>query len=345
MFATENCPALLFLPSLQPPLPHLLFHAPIFSLKLDHTEGGETTESHKAYAISSGNKGPRSAIRLGLLPWAPKGMKPVEGGFQGSGNFIARPDHEIWKIQTAEELRKWLSSSFPQLPLAEHVGDEELERFVSSRGGRFPDPQYCPALQWVDKDALGTSSQARAERAEPGARDGGGQYGVVLLGDAIHAFPPDLGQGVNSALADVRLLEQALNDAEDHLGKALPAFEETHAPDCKALVRLCQIGYPWQYKQPAPVGTRLWAANFALRLLLNKLFPSVFHRQAFMLVQTGFHLRYRDILAKANETTRRLLMVGAAVMAMACVATPPGRAGAAVVAGAGQGAMRRFLPV
>ena len=41
--------------------------------------------------------------------------------------------------------------------------------------------------------------------------------GVVLLGDAIHAFPPDLGQGVNSALQDVVVLGQALQDSQDRL--------------------------------------------------------------------------------------------------------------------------------
>jgi 2-polyprenyl-6-methoxyphenol hydroxylase-like FAD-dependent oxidoreductase len=33
---------------------------------------------------------------------------------------------------------------------------------------------------------------------------------VVLVGDAVHAFPPDLGQGVNSALEDVFALHRAL---------------------------------------------------------------------------------------------------------------------------------------
>jgi len=33
---------------------------------------------------------------------------------------------------------------------------------------------------------------------------------VLLLGDAAHSFPPDIGQGVNAALADVCTLEECL---------------------------------------------------------------------------------------------------------------------------------------
>ena len=40
------------------------------------------------------------------------------------------------------------------------------------------------------------------------------QAGVVLVGDAIHAFPPDIGQGVNSALSDVVMLGEALDGAD-----------------------------------------------------------------------------------------------------------------------------------
>jgi 2-polyprenyl-6-methoxyphenol hydroxylase-like FAD-dependent oxidoreductase len=40
---------------------------------------------------------------------------------------------------------------------------------------------------------------------------------VILAGDAVHAFPPDLGQGVNSALEDVYALHRALERNNDSL--------------------------------------------------------------------------------------------------------------------------------
>ena len=54
------------------------------------------------------------------------------------------------------------------------VAEEEWQRFAESEGSRFPLCQY-------------TSGAA--------AHDG--ECGVALVGDALHAFPPDIGQGVH----------------------------------------------------------------------------------------------------------------------------------------------------
>ena len=67
---------------------------------------------------------------------------------------------------------------------------------LSAPAGIFPDPQYVRTLV----------SQA-------------GGTGVALIGDAAHAFPPDLGQGLNAGerptcaiVSDLALISAALED-------------------------------------------------------------------------------------------------------------------------------------
>jgi 2-polyprenyl-6-methoxyphenol hydroxylase-like FAD-dependent oxidoreductase len=49
------------------------------------------------------------------------------------------------------------------------------------------------------------------------------------------------GQGVNSALEDVCVLERQLEAAGDDLTQALPAYEQQRLPDSEALVKLVQV--------------------------------------------------------------------------------------------------------
>lgn len=43
--------------------------------------------------------------------------------------------------------------------------------------------------------------------------------------------------------------------------------------------QLCQIGYPWQYRQPSLFKSKLWKANFLLRMACHKAFPKIFEGQ------------------------------------------------------------------
>lgn len=72
---------------------------------------------------------------------------------------------------------------------------------------------------------------------------------ATLQGDARAAFPPDLGQGVNSALEDVDDLAQTLDATGDDLAAALPLYEQRRAPQIAALVQLMSFSFPWQYNQ------------------------------------------------------------------------------------------------
>jgi len=186
----------------------------------------------------------------------------------------------------------FFEKAFPQLPINQILSPEEAERFAKSEGGKFPTPQYCSGLYFVG-DSIGTAS-------------------VVLLGDAIHCFPPDIGQGVNSALEDVFVLNEAISRSDRNLSIALPLYESLRFPDVKALVRLAQIAFPWQYNQ-APFPRALWNINFVFRLLLSRLLPYIFSPPAFFLIQ-NHQLSYQEILGKAERTTQNLLVLGLMVI-------------------------------
>ncbi|CAM9651225.1 unnamed protein product [Laminaria digitata] len=309
------------------------------SFRLGHVNDEERARSDKAYAILSKFTDAKRSIRIGILPWGPPGGDRAEA--PRGGNFITVPGHPLWDLKTIEEIKTFLAENFPQTPVAKGISDAELTRFAQSEGGRFPDPQYCPGLQWV----VGASGGgAGAGKGSPSGVEGlESACGVVLMGDAIHAFPPDLGQGVNSALEDVVVLERALESCGDCVETALPEYEQARAADSKALVRLCQIGYPWQYKQPATIQSRLWTANFLLRsFFLNKFFPKIFGEQVFMMIQSGYDKRYSEILASATRTTRRICYTAAAIALAVIFRRRVDVAARSVVAGVASLASRAF---
>ncbi|MEH2245042.1 FAD-dependent oxidoreductase [Nostoc sp.] len=245
---------------------------------------GDLAQITMAYAIRSTFKGRKKAISLGLLPFK-NPHKPR------TANIITYPDHQIWQLETKEEVKEFLKQAFPQLPLEKIISPEEIARFTSSHGGKFPIPQYCSGLYKIwgkPEDNQGTA--------------------VILLGDAVHCFPPDIGQGVNSALEDVYQIHEILAATQDNLSQALPRYESLRQPDIKALIRLAQISYPWQYNQDL-LQKRLWSLNFFGRLLLNRLFPFLFNPHSFLLIQ-NHELSYSEILAKSNRTTQVLAILG-----------------------------------
>jgi kynurenine 3-monooxygenase len=251
-------------------------------LPLDHS-GTELAVSDMAYAIRGAFRGRDRSVSLGLLP-----LKNPDAA--RTANIITSFDHEIWKLKNSEELYNFLEQAFPQLPIRQIVSQEEADRFAKSEGGYFPIPQYCSGLYFL-------LPQEQASDAT----------GVALLGDAIHCFPPDIGQGVNSALEDVYVLNEALSQSNDDLSRALPLYESLRSADVKALVRLAQFAFPWQYNQDA-FGKGLWSVNFFIRLILSRLLPFLFSPQAFFLIQ-NHQLSYQEILVKANRTTQNLYLV------------------------------------
>lgn len=179
------------------------------------TDGSSLTmRSSGAYVVPSASTKPNTRrLRLGLLP-------SRDPELPRTANIIRPSSHEIWGCKTGAEVREFLRSEFPQLPDAV-VSDAACADFAAGDPGAFPCPQYVETVA------------AQVKGSE-----------VFLVGDAIHAFPPDLGQGVNAALEDVKALGEAF-ESED----AVAAYQAARAPAAKAIAHLVQRGFPYQYDQ------------------------------------------------------------------------------------------------
>ena len=258
----------------------------------------------RAYAIRGTGATDSTRMSMGLLP--------VRGDAPRTCNFVARPGHELWSISTEDEMKVYMKRQFPQMsrPLADFVTDTELGRFVVARPGQFPKPQYCPSpCGFVVPAAPGSDACKVSPRVDPEAGPGKRSRGaIVCLGDALHAFPPDLGQGVNAGLEDVHELNRAIESTDGDLERALPLFESRRMPEVRALIDLMVFGYPYQYNQGPWWKKTATTANFAIRLLASKALPFLFSPPAFFMIQDP-SLSYTTILHRAHRTTALLIFI------------------------------------
>lgn len=211
-----------------------------------------------AYAFISKHTEPDDATMLVAYPVA----QPDE---PRTVNIIRLPSHVIWGLKTPEDVLAFLEDAFPQLPIRDVISQREAEDFVAIKASKFPAPQYT-------KQCFAAVGQ------------GEGAVPALLLGDAAHAFPPDLGLGVNTAMEDVFILGQHLDVHGDNPAKAAQAFDVAQAPERAALVKLVQTVAPYQYNQ-VPWKLKLWALRFFAVKGLNRLLPFWVDRPAVLLAQ------------------------------------------------------------
>lgn len=181
----------------------------------------EVTDNLKSYIFSSTYKNFDEKLALFSLPVARKNE-------QRTANIILPETHKLWRIADPEELRAYLEEGFPQLDIDEVFPPDEIEDFLARRPGKFPEPQYSPKVY------------ARFETKQ-------NAVDCVLIGDAAHSFPPDLGLGVNSALEDVYVFGKCMETDPQDFSRAAASFETKRLPETRALVRLVRKVFPYQY--------------------------------------------------------------------------------------------------
>ena len=67
---------------------------------------------------------------------------------------------------------------------------------------------------------------------------------IAMIGDAVHAVSPSIGQGCNAALQDAKAFADCLEEYKDDWEQALPAFTARRLPEAHALRSLSDYSFP-----------------------------------------------------------------------------------------------------
>jgi kynurenine 3-monooxygenase len=93
---------------------------------------------------------------------------------------------------------------------------------------------------------------------------------VLLVGDAAHAVVPFLGQGMNAAFEDCRLLARSLAQHAPDWQGAFQSYEHERKEHVDTLADLCIDNF---LEMRDKVGSRVFRWHKKMQILLNKLFP------------------------------------------------------------------------
>lgn len=245
---------------------------PKFSIK---GEQSEVNDHRMAYVFTAKHKDRTKAMALFGFPVA-------NAEHPRSVNIIREADHYLWTLKNPADLISYLTDAFPQLDIPNLISMDEASDFVALTAGKFPSPQHASSLT----TRLGTEES---------------YTNCILIGDAAHAFPPDLGLGVNSALEDLYELEEHL-ESDLSTSDAFLNYEKNRLVESKSLVKLVQTVFPYQYNQ-SPWRMKTWVVRFLIQRALHKVMPWLISKPAFQLVQ-NHELKYSRILQQKINTDR-----------------------------------------
>lgn len=260
----------------------LLLNRSFAEILKDNNQDGTTSLSINVF-LGNKNLPWKRAFNLPLFSVHWTDMEAIGGCLAG----LARPpDHELWTLNSVEDAFSLLEENFPQMNIRKYITPENMKEFVECQPSTF-----------------GYVSRRNSLVASVGQESKGG---VVLLGDAAHSFPPDIGQGVNAGMEDARLFVEVLHKSREDCGlqEVMQLYEQERDKNISALMRLAQFGNPYQYGQ-SKFRSRLHNLNALFRKRLANSFPGLMYPS--MGTMIGDDLPYSEIARRADQTTALLL--------------------------------------
>lgn len=256
---------------------------PQFNLRNGHA----IDDPEMTYIIPSRHRNPQKACSLFAFP-------VTDSNQPRSVNVVREANHLIWTLKTSDALLDFLEDSFPQLDVRSLVSREEADDFVNLSAGAFPAPQYARNHH----ACIGPAEQPTH---------------VLLIGDAAHCFPPDLGLGVNAALQDISVLSEQFENVGT-LKEAAVNYAKVREPESRDLAWLVRVAFPEQYNH-RPWRLRMWGAGFFFRRGLHAVAPSIFDRPAYDLSQNPV-MTFGEMRYRIERTNRRILWLAAGLVSL-----------------------------
>lgn len=203
--------------------------------------------------------------------------------------------HALWDVEDGTALRKLFDENFPNVNLHAAIGDEAFEEFATRPARRF-----------------GPVRRAQVQATRVGDEGNGG---VVLLGDAAHSFPPDLGQGLNSGIEGVGVLATVLDGGGEEMtaGDVAQRYAELREKDVEGLMYCMMHGAPFQYGQIRVAKMYMFLKSTVLRLLA-RWFPRVLYPAVSTMIFRD--ITYAEVKRRSQVTSMRILAAAWAMLAL-----------------------------
>jgi 2-polyprenyl-6-methoxyphenol hydroxylase-like FAD-dependent oxidoreductase len=130
----------------------------------------------------------------------------------------------------------------------------------------------------------------------------------LLIGDAAHALSPALGQGCNSGLEDVFILNNLLDEYSDNWSEAIEQFTIRRKADADAVVELSSYATPMSSRLFIKFDIKQNIQKFLYKLFPRYFFPGLFESLSQPNIRYAEILEfYRGWVSKVKKSNEKLL--------------------------------------